>query len=66
MYGQRRTFKMTRLAAPAKKGDTSIVVDRMCKLNDDGTVKLKNGNPDCRVDLTKGDVIGLAATSFAS
>lgn len=66
MYGKRRSFKMTRLAAPAKKGDTSIVIDRMCKQNDDGTLILKNGKPDCKVDLTKGDVIGLAATSFAS
>lgn len=48
MYGKKRTFKMAKLAAPAKRGDTSITID---------TTGLE-------IDLVEGDRIALSATEF--
>lgn len=49
MYGKKRSFKMTRLAKVAKKGDTTITIDKTI----------------ATIDLVKGDRIALAATSYA-
>lgn len=48
MYGKQRSFKMARLAAEAKKGDTSITLDKRT----------------ATIDLVAGDQIALLATDF--
>lgn len=55
-FGQKRSFKMVRLAEAVSAGKSSIKVDVS------STTLYKTG--DGTLDLVKGDVIALAATGF--